>query len=147
MPFTPGAHVHVAHFGKAVVREVRNGGRYLVELKGHAVVVTESQLTAVEAPKRVKREPVKPAGGTTQPALSHAASSIDLHGRTVAEAEAELDQFLSDAMLAGLDEVRVIHGRSGGRLKAAVHARLSRLPSVRGFQIDPRNDGVTIVRL
>jgi dsDNA-specific endonuclease/ATPase MutS2 len=50
-------------------------------------------------------------------------------------------------MLAGLESVRVIHGRSGGRLKAAVHARLRELPSIAGFRIDPVNAGVTIVRL
>jgi hypothetical protein len=45
MPFNPGDHVLVAHFGKAVVREVRNGGRYLVDLKGRAMVLAEAQLT------------------------------------------------------------------------------------------------------
>ncbi len=154
MPFTPGAHVHVAHFGKAVVREVRNGGRYLVELKGHAVVVTESQLTAVEEPRAAKHRTGAGASGGSAGAgapapssPSHAPSSIDLHGRTVAEAEADLDQFLNDALLAGHAEVRVIHGRSGGRLKSAVHARLRQLPSVRGFFVDRRNEGVTIVQL
>jgi DNA mismatch repair protein MutS2 len=142
VPFDPGAHVHVVHFGKGVVREARNGGRYLVEVKGSAMVVTESQLSAVDPPKRARSAPA-----ASLPALVHAASSIDLHGRTVPEAEADLDQFINDALLAGLGEVRVIHGRSGGRLKAAVHARLRELPSVRGFFVDTRNEGVTIVHL
>jgi len=43
--------------------------------------------------------------------------------------------------------VRIIHGRSGGRLKHAVHARLRVCPSVRGFHVDRRNEGVTIVNL
>ena len=34
MRFEPGDHVHVAAFGKGVVREVRNGGRYLVDETG-----------------------------------------------------------------------------------------------------------------
>lgn len=151
MPFPPGAHVHVDHFGKGIVREVRNGGRYLVELKGHAMVVTESQLTAVEEPKGAKRRSSAAAaeggGATTSAPRPDVASSIDLHGRTVAEAEADLDQFLNDALLAGHAEVRIIHGRSGGRLKSAVHARLRQLPSVRGFFVDRRNGGVTIVQL
>ena len=53
--FRPGDHVHVASFGKGVVREVRNGGRYLVELKGRSMVVTGSQLTGGER-KRASRE-------------------------------------------------------------------------------------------
>jgi DNA mismatch repair protein MutS2 len=58
-----------------------------------------------------------------------------------------LDEFLNDALLASLDEVRIIHGRSGGRLKAAVHARLREVPTVRSFRVDPRNAGVTIALL
>ena len=54
--FRPGDHVHVASFGKGVVREVRNGGRYLVELKGRSMVVTGSQLTAAGERKRASRE-------------------------------------------------------------------------------------------
>ena len=144
MAFDPGAHVHVAHFGKGVVREARNGRRYLVELKGTSMVVAESQLTAIEQPKRMAGAP---APAAIEPIRVNAASSIDLHGRTMAEAEAEVDAFINDAILAGFDEVRIVHGRSGGRVKAAVHGRLSKLPSVRGFRVDPRNDGVTIVSL
>jgi DNA mismatch repair protein MutS2 len=80
-------------------------------------------------------------------ARTHAASSVDLHGMTTEEAVAAVDAFLNDAILASLDEVRIIHGRSGGRLKAAVHARLRGLTAIRGFRVDPANPGVTIVSL
>jgi dsDNA-specific endonuclease/ATPase MutS2 len=66
---------------------------------------------------------------------------------TAAEAVAALDTFLNDAMLEGADHLRVIHGRSGDRLRSAVHARLAQLPPVRAFRLDPRNPGVTIVTL
>lgn len=147
MPFEPGTDVHVALFGKGVVREARNGGRYLVDVKGASMVVTEGQLSRVEQSKRPRRHAPSPeASGGVEPS-GHAPSSIDLHGNTVAEAEEAVDVFLNAALLAGLDEVRIIHGRSGGRLKHAVHARLRALPSVRGFHVDRRNDGVTIVNL
>jgi DNA mismatch repair protein MutS2 len=71
--------------------------------------------------------------------------SVDLHGLTTVEALDALDAFLNDALLAAATEARVIHGRSGGVVRAAVHARLSQLTSVRSFRIDPRNAGVTIV--
>lgn len=147
MTFSPGDFVHVARFGKGIVREVRNGGRFLVEIKGTAMVVPSDDLSPVEETKRKKRP--APAAPPSAPLLSRqrAASLIDLHGMTVAEAEAAVDAFLNDALLAGLEEVRVVHGRSGGRLKAAVHARLRQVPAVRSFRVDPRNDGVTIVSL
>ncbi|HUF25246.1 MAG TPA: Smr/MutS family protein [Vicinamibacterales bacterium] len=151
MRFEAGDGVHVAHFGKGIVREARNGGRYLVEIKGKPMVVREAEMSPVEAPKRARRaaapDAMQAAAGDEGAASTHAAASIDLHGRTAAEAEADLDAFLNDALLAGHAEVRVIHGRSGGRVKAAVHARLKQLTSVRAFRVDPRNAGVTVVSL
>jgi DNA mismatch repair protein MutS2 len=149
MSFNPGDHVLVAHFGRAVVREVRNGGRYLVDLKGRAMVVTEGQLTRVDDRKRQRGGEKAPVATAATDALprTHAASSIDLHGMTTEEAVAAVDAFLNDAILASLDEVRIIHGRSGGRLKAVVHARLRGLTAIRGFRLDPANPGVTIVSL
>lgn len=78
---------------------------------------------------------------------AHVATSLDLHGMTVDEALAALDAFLNDALLAGYAEVHVIHGRSGGRLKNAVRARLGEISAVRGFRLDPANPGVTVVAL
>lgn len=66
---------------------------------------------------------------------------------TVEEAVAAVDSCLNDALLAGHAEVRVIHGRSGGRLKAAVDARLKQFRVVRATRLDPANAGVTIVTL
>ena len=138
----------VANFGKATVREVRNGGRYLVELKGRSMIVDETQLTAFEGRTRKKSAPAAPAVHVPETlARTDAASTIDLHGMTTEEAVAAVEGFLSEAILASLAEVRIIHGRSGGRLKAAVHARLRELPAVRGFRIDPANAGVTISSL
>ena len=148
MPFAPGDEVHVAALGKGIVREVRNGGRYLVVLKGRSIVAVESQLTAVAPRKRGdKRASPSQAAVSHSPARSHVATSLDLHGMTVEDAVAALDTFLNDALLAGHVEVRVIHGRSGGRLKAAVHARVKQLAVARAFRVDPANAGVTIVSL
>jgi DNA mismatch repair protein MutS2 len=146
--FAPGDEVHVAALGKGVVREARNGGRYLVELKGRSIVAHESQLRFMAAPKRAAADPAAAApDGSDPPSRAHAPASLDLHGMTGGEAVAALDAFLDDALLAGHAEVIVIHGRSGGTLKRAVHARLDQLPSVRGYRLDPRNPGVTVVAL
>jgi DNA mismatch repair protein MutS2 len=147
MPYLPGDHVHVASLGKGIVREVRNGDRYLVELKGRALVVDARQLTLVEGKRRkASAPPAVPRSAAGEPTRS-APASIDLHGMTTAEAVVALDAFLNDAILAAHPEARVIHGRSGGRLKAAVHARLKALTVVRTFRVDPSNPGVTIVTL
>ncbi len=66
---------------------------------------------------------------------------------TVDEALARVEGVISDALLADETEVRLIHGRSGGRIRGALHRRLRELPSVRAFRLDPHNPGVTIVML
>ena len=55
--------------------------------------------------------------------------------------------FLNDALLTGVAEVRIIHGRSGGKLRASLHAQLKRIASIRSYAVDPRNAGVTVVKL
>ena len=76
-----------------------------------------------------------------------AARSLDLHGCTVDQALEKLDRFLNDALLSDALELRVVHGRSGGRLKAATHRRLGAIAAVRAYRVDPSNPGVTIVVL
>jgi DNA mismatch repair protein MutS2 len=149
MPFAPGDEVQVDALGKGVVREARNGGRYLVELRGRSIVAAEAQLSAVSPRKRQASSDASasPTSAPDAPTHSHASTSLDLHGMAAEEAIAALDAFLNDALLAGHAKVRVIHGRSGGRLKAAVHARLKGLAVVRAIRLDPSNAGVTIVTL
>jgi DNA mismatch repair protein MutS2 len=147
--FAPGDRVHIARLGTGVVRGERNG-RYLVNIKGRTMILTPDQLERVHEGKGRKVEsgvPKSEADSAVADVSSRGASaSLDLHGKTVEEAMAALDSFLNDALLASLPEVAVIHGRSGGRIRSAVHARLRQLPPVRSFGVDPRNPGVTVVR-
>lgn len=143
--FARGDRVHIAALGTGVVRDVRNGGRYLVDVKGRAIVVAAAQLEPAPE-RRALRRHVSDSSHAPD-AVSPLSLSLDLHGKTAADAIEALDAFVNDALLAGASEARVIHGRSGGTLKAAVHARLLQLPSLRGFRLDPRNRGVTIVEL
>lgn len=150
MTFGPGDAVHVVALGKGIVREVRNGGRYLVEIKGRSLIVAGSQLApsaSARTPRRTKRSVARTQGGPAVVEQTPASPSLDLHGTTVHEGLAALNAFLNAVLLAGNPEARIIHGRSGGRLKAAVHAQLKLMPSIRRFGLDPRNPGVTIVWL
>lgn len=143
MAFAPGDAIHVKAIGKGIVREVRNGGRYLVEVNGRSIVTTGDQLTVQETARKKKTiAPKRTSAVEERPA---AAPSLDLHGLTVDEAVEAVAAFLNDALLTGAAEARIIHGRSGGRLKASVHAQLKRIASIRSFAVDPRNAGVTVV--
>jgi DNA mismatch repair protein MutS2 len=146
-----GDRVHVPGLGTGTVRE-RRGARCVVEIKGLPVVVEVSRVVAVEVSKKPRGKPpgeraaATPAAAEPVPTTTPAAT-LDLHGRTVAEALDALEASLNDAMLAGRTTLYVIHGRSGGRIKAAVYGRLRQVTSVRTFRVDPRNPGQTIVSL
>jgi dsDNA-specific endonuclease/ATPase MutS2 len=145
MAFVPGDAIHVKAIGKGIVREVRNGGRYLVEVNGRSIVTTADQLTAQASAPKQKKTPSRRAPDAYE-RTSGEPMSLDLHGLTVEESMEAIAAFLNNAMLAGAAEARIIHGRSGGRLKASLHAQLKRIASIRGYALDPRNAGVTIVR-
>ncbi len=73
---------------------------------------------------------------------------INLLGRTVDEALAELDKYLDDAYLAHLTSVRVVHGKGTGALRSAVHNHLKRMKHVKEFRLGEYGEGdagVTIV--
>ena len=73
---------------------------------------------------------------------------INLLGRTVDEALAELDKYLDDAYLAHLTSVRVVHGKGTGALRSAVHSHLKRMKNVKEYRLGEYGEGdagVTIV--
>ena len=147
--FAPNDPVHVftLGIGKGVVREVRNRERYLVDVNGHHVVASSSQLRrcANRWPRR-KRWYVTAA--RRRDAIERGATGmIDLHGNTVYDAIGLVLEFLDDALLTGVTRVRIIHGRSGGKIRAAVHKLLAIMPSIRSWALDQHNPGVTVVML
>ncbi len=72
---------------------------------------------------------------------------INLIGLTVDEAVPELDKYLDDAYLAHLPQVRVVHGRGTGALRAGVHKHLKRLKYVKEFHLGEFGEGDTGVTI
>lgn len=73
---------------------------------------------------------------------------INLLGLTVDEAIVQLDKYLDDAYIAHLSQVRVVHGKGTGALRAGIHKHLKRLKYVKEFrlgEIGEGDTGVTIV--
>lgn len=59
--------------------------------------------------------------------------TLDLHGLRSEEAIEKLDKFLSDALIAGFDEVLIYHGIGTGKLSFSVKEFLSNHPKVVAF--------------
>ena len=75
---------------------------------------------------------------------------INLLGKTVDEAVAELDKYLDDALLSHLNTVRVVHGKGTGALRKGIHEYLRRQKHVKNYHLAEFGEGdagVTIVEL
>ncbi len=75
---------------------------------------------------------------------------INLLGKTVDEAVAELDKYLDDALLSHLNTVRVVHGKGTGALRKGIHEYLRRQKHVKSYHLAEFGEGdagVTIIEL
>ncbi len=73
---------------------------------------------------------------------------INLLGKTVDEALAELDKYLDDAYLSHISPVRIVHGKGTGALRQGVHNYLKRQKYVKSYRLGAFGEGdagVTIV--
>jgi DNA mismatch repair protein MutS2 len=160
MTFAPGDRVHLAGLGTGTIRESRGTGRYAIDIKGRIIIAAAGDLELADLPIKPGKHRAAPAApgapGRTQPHLAapgrtwphqaapgHTWPVLDLHGKTVDEALAAVEVWVNDLLLAGHGDARVIHGRSGGRLKSAVHRYLRGLQAVASVRVDPHNAGVT----
>ncbi|HEV8461373.1 MAG TPA: Smr/MutS family protein [Gaiellaceae bacterium] len=79
-------------------------------------------------------------------ARSDVSDQVDVRGRPAQEAREEVRRLVDDAALAGLHEVRVVHGRGTGALRKAVRDELSSHPLVEKHVSDAE-DGATVATL
>jgi DNA mismatch repair protein MutS2 len=77
-------------------------------------------------------------------------NELRLRHLTVDEALPKLDQYLHDAFMAGLYQVRVIHGKGTGTLRQIVREQLVKHPLVKSCRpgdYGEGGEGVTVVEL
>jgi DNA mismatch repair protein MutS2 len=75
---------------------------------------------------------------------------LDLHSCTTDEVFLMLDQYIHDAFMAGLYQVKIVHGKGTGTLRYFVKQQLSKHPLVKSFRRGGYTEGqagVTIVDL
>jgi len=70
-----------------------------------------------------------------------APNELNVIGRNVDEATAEVEKFVDRAFLAGLSHIRIVHGSGMGILRKALRQYLKTHPQVIGVTEPPQNQG------
>jgi DNA mismatch repair protein MutS2 len=105
-------------------------------------LLTATAAQAHQAPPAARR--------VTMAKTTDAKRQIDIRGLTIEEAELTLDKYIDAALLAGLNEVLIIHGKGTGALRKGVKEYLASHPRIAGSQVADLNEGgtgATVARL
>ncbi len=132
----------VALKGSAVIGSViaLAGERAEVEFGGRKVSVDISEL-------RKEKAPSPPRGGAYHEQYSDPKTEINIIGLTVEDAIPVVDKAIDNAILVGLAEIEIIHGKGTGRLKRGIRSYLTGHSHVKALKHGGLNDGTTTVEL
>lgn len=90
------------------------------------------------------------ARAKTQSATRSVQMECDVRGLALDEALMEVDRYLDMALLAGMHEVWIIHGKGTGTLRSGITQHLKNMPQVNAFRLGKYGEGesgVTVVEL
>ena len=148
-PVKVGDTVEILSMGvKATVTAVSNDRVLTLRAGIMNVTAKEDEVYLLENVK-----PVKVVTSSGQPARlrqASAASEIDLRGMERIEAVDATQRFIDAAVMAKLEEVRIIHGKGTGALREAVQQELKRNKAVKSFRLGRFGEGesgVTVVTM
>jgi mutS2 protein len=127
-----------------------NGNRVNVDINGltATVKVSELQSTTREEGNKLAREQKaampktrKRMGGSAVQRQKEVRTEINILGQTVDEATVSVGRFIDQALLGGVNQVRIIHGKGTGALREGVHQYLRTLPHVAHFETAGYDEG------
>jgi DNA mismatch repair protein MutS2 len=144
----PGMKVWAQDVGSVatVVSVPDHEGRVKVERKGVRIDTHVSRLGAVANGE----EPAEKAAVAGPKVDGSFSASLDLRGLMADEALERLDKYLDGAMLRGISQVMIIHGKGRGILRERVQEALAAYSFVKSFRLGEFNEGgagVTVVEL
>ncbi|HHX74951.1 MAG TPA: endonuclease MutS2, partial [Firmicutes bacterium] len=142
-----GMAVCVPSLGQAGTVVQVEGEQAQVQIGPMRVTVNVTELAPAPAAEEEKKQTVLPLQLAVR---SDVPREIDLRGLTLDEATMKVDTYLAEAVLADLKEVRLIHGKGTGRLRAGLKAHLQGHPRVAEMRMGRPAEGgtgVTVVRL
>lgn len=129
-----------------IISDVDKKGRIMVQFDGGI----KAAVPVNELVKNKKQRKTKSRVRFNVESDKRYTNELDIRGMLGEDAINELEHFLDEAMLAGFNEVQVIHGKGTGKLRKHVSQYLQKHPQVLAFRLGYWNEGdsgVTVVEL
>ncbi|MFY0543702.1 endonuclease MutS2 [Brevibacillus sp. H7] len=142
-----GDEVLVTSFGqKGTVLEKVSDNEFLVQIGILKMKVKRDDMNVL---KQANKQP-EVSYTSVNRSRNTVKMELDLRGYNVEDGIREIDQFLDEALLAGLHSVSIIHGHGTGVLRKGVHEYLRHHRNVKSFRLGGQGEGgvgATIVEL
>ena len=142
-----GDTVEILKLGtKASVIAINKDGTYQLQAGIMKMTAKPDEVYLLENENPYKQKG-RPQHSGKELKLEAHASEVDLRGMDSVEAICTLSLYLDSAMRANVKQVRIIHGKGTGTLRAAVHQELRKNKFVKTFRLGvygEGEDGVTI---
>lgn len=134
-----GDEVMVTTFGqKGTVLEKVNNDEFLVQIGIMKMKVRREDMNVQNS---ITQKPQAAPYTSVKRRTASIKMDLDLRGYNVEDAIREMDQFLDDALLAGLHTVSIIHGHGTGVLRKGVHEYLKSHRNVKSFRLGGQGEG------
>lgn len=143
-PIQPGDSVLVRSVGLKgeVVNIDEEDGTAQVQVGGFRMTVDLRELKREKGdPEQPQRRDYRAERSVNLPAAPDVSMTFDMRGWRAHEVSDKLDRYLNDAYLAGLHQVRLVHGKGTGALRQIVRDVLQSHPLVASFAAAPGRDG------
>lgn len=132
---------------KASVIAINKDGSYQLQAGILKMSAKADEVYLLENENPYKTKGARPKHSGREMKMSAMPTEVDLRGMDAVEAICVLERYLDEAMRANLTQVRIIHGKGTGTLRAAVQQSLKKNKFVKKFRLGmygEGEDGVTI---
>lgn len=143
-----GDRIVIKGIGEGEVVEV--GDKLLVKSGLLKTRVKLSDIMLLDKPKEKPKTTRHNVYRTSSRADADVKTEIDMRGETVDEALGELSLFIDKCVLNNIEEIRIIHGKGTGALRAAVTDYLRTHPNISEYRLGKYGEGengVTIAKV
>lgn len=135
---------------KGLITDISKDGKSVTVLAGiikTKVPIDNVKLIGSEDKKTPIKRIIKSTGNKMNSVIKR---ELDLRGQTTLEAIMEIDKFIDNALLMGVNQLTIIHGKGTGKLRREVHNHLKKNKYIKSYRLGTFGEGesgVTIVEL